>query len=117
MFPASMMIRTGRRSFTLSFNSPIDAEAELQIRLHRTDGWFSPFLAMIFVMPPSRTSGGNPLQYTFLEHFRAFLKFCQESDWIRSNPATKLKPGKVTSGPTLPFSRAEFDKILAACDK
>src|SRR5262249_29073895 len=27
-----------------------------------------------------------------LEHFRAFLRFCQESDWIRSNPATKLKP-------------------------
>jgi len=66
MFPASMMIRTGRRSFTLSFNSPIDAEAELQIRLHRTDGRLL---------------------------------------------------GKVTSGPTLPFSRAEIDKILAACDK
>jgi hypothetical protein len=25
--------------------------------------------------------------------------------------------GKVTSGPTLPFFRAEVDKILAACDK
>ncbi len=52
-----------------------------------------------------------------LEHFRAFLKFCQESDWIKSNPATKLKPGKVTSGPTLPFSRDEVEKILAACDE
>jgi integrase len=28
-----------------------------------------------------------------------------------------LKPGKVTSGPTLPFSRAEVDKILTACEK
>jgi hypothetical protein len=36
MFPASMTIRTGRRSFALSLNSPIDAEAELQIRLHQT---------------------------------------------------------------------------------
>jgi integrase/recombinase XerD len=52
-----------------------------------------------------------------LEHFRAFLEFCQESDWIRSNPAKKLKPGTITSGPTLPFSRAEVDKILTACEK
>ncbi len=52
-----------------------------------------------------------------LEHFRAFLRFCQESEWIKSNPATKLKPGKVTGGPTLPFSRDEVEKILAACDK
>src|SRR5882724_7409099 len=37
MFPASMTIRTGRRSFAISLNSPIDAEAELQIRLHQTD--------------------------------------------------------------------------------
>jgi integrase/recombinase XerD len=51
-----------------------------------------------------------------LEHFRAFLRFCQESDWIKSNPATKLKPPKVTSGPTLPFPRAEFESILAACE-
>jgi integrase/recombinase XerD len=52
-----------------------------------------------------------------LEHFRAFLKFCRESDWIRSNPATKLKPGKVASGPTLPFDRVEGEKILKACEK
>jgi integrase/recombinase XerD len=52
-----------------------------------------------------------------LEHFRAFLRFCQESDWIRSNPATKLKPAKVTSGPTLPFTREEVENILAACEK
>jgi integrase len=52
-----------------------------------------------------------------LEHFRAFLRFCLESDWIRSNPATKLKPSKVTSGPTLPFSRIEFERIIGACEK
>ena len=52
-----------------------------------------------------------------LEHFRAFLRFCQESDWIRSNPATKLKPSKITSGPTLPFSREEVQKVLDACDE
>jgi integrase len=50
-----------------------------------------------------------------LEHFRSFLRFCQESDWIESNPATKLKPAKVTSGPTLPFTRKEVESIVAAC--
>ena len=52
-----------------------------------------------------------------LEHFRAFLRFCQESDWIRSNSATKLRPSKITSGPTLPFSREEVQKVLDACDQ
>lgn len=51
-----------------------------------------------------------------LEHFRAFLRFCQDADWIRSNPAKKLKPGRVESGPTLPFTRAEVEKVLKACD-
>ena len=50
-----------------------------------------------------------------LEHFRAFLRFCHESEWIRTNPAAKLKPGKIDSAPTLPFSRDEVQKVIDAC--
>jgi integrase/recombinase XerD len=52
-----------------------------------------------------------------LEHFRAFLRFCQESEWIRVNPATKLKPPKVHSLPTLPFTRGEVQQVIDACEK
>jgi len=52
-----------------------------------------------------------------LEAMRAFFRFCWESDWIPSNPAIKLKPPKITDPPTMPFSREEVIKILAACNK
>src|SRR6267142_169117 len=52
-----------------------------------------------------------------LEALRAFLRFCWESDWIPSNPASKLKPPKVTDPPTMPFSREEVNQILAACNQ
>jgi len=52
-----------------------------------------------------------------LEALRAFFRFCWESDWIPSNPASKLKPPKVTDPPTMPFSREEVNQILAACNQ
>jgi integrase len=36
-------------------------------------------------------------------------------EWINENPALTLKPPKATSKPTLPFSRAEMNKIFDAC--
>ena len=51
-----------------------------------------------------------------LERLRAFLRFCQQAGWIKQNPATSVKPPKVTASPTLPFSRDEMKRILKACD-
>jgi len=52
-----------------------------------------------------------------LEALRAFFRFCWESEWIPSNPASKLKPPKITDPPTMPFSRGEVTQILAACNQ
>ena len=52
-----------------------------------------------------------------LECLRAFMRFCQASEWMQSNPAAALRPPKVTSPPTLPFDEAEVKKLLDACAK
>ncbi len=49
-----------------------------------------------------------------LERLRAFFNFCQDNEWIESNPARKIKPPKAPHRPTLPFSQPEMEKILAA---
>src|SRR5713101_5194584 len=51
-----------------------------------------------------------------LEAFRAFFRFVHESGWIPTNPASHLKPPKVTEPPTAPFTREEVASILKACD-
>lgn len=51
-----------------------------------------------------------------LERLRAFFRFAQESEWVKDNPASKLKTPKVTQRPTLPFSHDEMLRILAALD-
>ena len=51
-----------------------------------------------------------------LERMRAFFRFCQQAGWIKENPAKAVKPPKVTQAPTLPFSRDEMKRIVAACD-
>jgi site-specific recombinase XerD len=51
-----------------------------------------------------------------LEYLRGFLRFCQDSGWIDSNPAMLLKAPRVTHRPTLPFEEPEIDRILKACD-
>lgn len=50
-----------------------------------------------------------------LDYFKAFFRFCQDAGWGMDNPGKKLKPPQVVDPPTLPFSRAEVDRILAAC--
>lgn len=43
------------------------------------------------------------------------MAFCLESGWVKANAAAKLKPNKITSGPTLPFSRDEVQRVVLAC--
>jgi len=38
-----------------------------------------------------------------LERMRAFFSFCQDNEWIESNPTRKIKPPKAPHRPTLPF--------------
>ncbi len=52
-----------------------------------------------------------------LERLRAFLSFCVSSKWLDENPAKGVKPPKVTTPPTLPFSDEEMARILKACDQ
>src|SRR5713101_8515849 len=51
-----------------------------------------------------------------LERMRSFFKFCEERKWVSSNPAKVLKTPKVSVAPTLPFTDAEYEKILWATD-
>ena len=51
-----------------------------------------------------------------LERLRALFNFACASGWMQENPATKLKPPVVRPKPTLPFSRDEMMRILAACE-
>jgi integrase/recombinase XerD len=52
-----------------------------------------------------------------LEAMRTFFRFVHDSGWLPANPATKIKPPKIDDAPTLPFSRDEFSRVLAACSK
>lgn len=51
-----------------------------------------------------------------LECLRAFFRFCQDSDWVANNPARKIRNPKIEDCPTLPFTREEWIRILAACE-
>ena len=51
-----------------------------------------------------------------LERLRAFMRFSEKRKWIDGNPATELKAPKVPSKPTMPFTREEMIRILAALE-
>ena len=51
-----------------------------------------------------------------LERLRSFFDFALKRKWVPDNPATELKPPKVTLCPTLPFTREEMQRIVAAVD-
>ena len=51
-----------------------------------------------------------------LEFVRCFLRFAHDAGWISDNPARKLKSPKITARPTLPFTREEMVRTLAALD-
>ncbi|HKW35870.1 MAG TPA: hypothetical protein VJN92_22890 [Candidatus Acidoferrum sp.] len=57
-----------------------------------------------------RTSAKN------LERLKAFFRFARKRNWVENNPAKLLRPPKVPVCPTMPLTRAETVKILAACD-
>jgi integrase/recombinase XerD len=48
-------------------------------------------------------------------NLRAFMRFCFESGWLKTNPVKLLKPPKVTSHPVEPFTDSEMEKIFKAC--
>lgn len=50
-----------------------------------------------------------------LEELRGFFRFCKDSGWIAENPAKSLRPPKVISPPTEPFTDEEVERIRAAC--
>jgi integrase/recombinase XerD len=52
-----------------------------------------------------------------LEHIRAFCEFCVDNEWLKTNPARKVKPPKDDSTPTLPFTPEEVKALLAAVDQ
>jgi integrase len=52
-----------------------------------------------------------------IERMRAFFRFCNERQWIDSNPAKSLKSPKIKVQPTMPLSPAEMTKLLTACEK
>ena len=49
-----------------------------------------------------------------LERLRAFFRFAQKREWVSKNPASDLKAPKVTLCPTMPYTREEMMRILAA---
>jgi integrase/recombinase XerD len=49
-----------------------------------------------------------------LEALRTFFKFVHESGWLSTNPAKVIKPPKTDDPPTLPYSKNEFERVLAA---
>ena len=51
-----------------------------------------------------------------IERQRSFFRFCQRMKWVSENPALAINPPKVRAKPTLPFTAAEMNRILAACD-
>lgn len=60
---------------------------------------------------------GNISAMKKLERLRAFLRFAQDSGWVKENAARKLKNPIVTDVPTLPFTQKEMTDVLAACDE
>jgi integrase/recombinase XerD len=49
-----------------------------------------------------------------LERLRSFFRFSLQNGWISVNPASEIKSPKVTTRPTLPFTRDEMVRILTA---
>jgi integrase/recombinase XerD len=52
-----------------------------------------------------------------LERLRAFFRYAHERRWVESNPASLIKTPRVSTRPTMPLTRDEMVKILAACDQ
>lgn len=51
-----------------------------------------------------------------LERLRAFFRFAFDRKWVDANHAAKVKLPKIPASPTMPLTREELLRILAACD-
>ena len=51
-----------------------------------------------------------------MERLRAFFRYAEENEWIKKNPAAKLKSPTPKQKPTMPFTQDDMVSILAACD-
>jgi site-specific recombinase XerD len=52
-----------------------------------------------------------------LECLRAFFGFALASKWVDENPARQIANPRITSRPTMPFTRDEMISILSACGR
>ena len=50
------------------------------------------------------------------DSYTAFMRFAEKRKWIDDNPAIELKAPKVPNKPTMPFTREEMIRILAALE-
>jgi len=51
-----------------------------------------------------------------IERLRAFLRFAHDRDWVKTNPATKIKATKIDVADAQPLSPEELQAFYAACD-
>ena len=51
-----------------------------------------------------------------LQHLRAFFRFVVSNGWLLENPASKMRPPTVRTTPTLPLTKDEVARIVAACE-
>lgn len=48
------------------------------------------------------------------QRVRAFFRFCVDQEWVRDNPAKKIKNVSPQQEETLPFSREQYDALIKA---
>lgn len=60
---------------------------------------------------------GSGTQRKELEHLRFFFRWCCTRKLISENPAAGVRPPRVDSRPTMPYSQDEVSRLLAACDR
>lgn len=51
------------------------------------------------------------------ERLKSFFRWCTKRGWMTGDPAADLSPIRVRHDPTLPFTKEEVARILAACDE
>lgn len=92
-----------------SYRTCLDAfSGELLIGVvHVTDTHITKFLERKKTKP--RTQAKE------IEHLRAFCAFCVDRGWMEKNIAKRVKPPLIDDAATLPYTREEVDKLLAAC--
>lgn len=63
-----------------------------------------------------RTVAASTLRKEF-EHIRAFFRWCVDAHHLPENPAAKLKAPREEAGGAQPFTEAETQALLLACDR